>query len=66
MTNDNSPPDSEVRLLTSGQVAALYRVHRKTVCRWADDGLIPSFRTPGGHHRFREHEIRADLNGRQS
>jgi len=48
-------------LLTSGQVAALFRVDRKTVARWASTGRIGSIRTPGGHRRFRETEVRALL-----
>lgn len=57
--------DSEIgdRLLTSGEVAALFRVDAKTVTRWAAAGRIGSIRTPGGHRRFRESEIRALLKG---
>lgn len=52
------------RLLTPGEVAALFRVDPKTVTRWASAGRIGSIRTPGGHRRFRESEVRhmlADL-----
>jgi excisionase family DNA binding protein len=49
------------RLLTPGEVAALFRVDPKTVTRWASAGRISSIRTPGGHRRFREAEIRALL-----
>ncbi len=48
-------------LLTPGEVAALFRVDPKTVTRWAAAGKISSIRTPGGHRRFRESEIRALL-----
>lgn len=51
------------RLLTPGEVAALFRVDPKTVTRWAASGRITSIRTPGGHRRFRESEIRALLRG---
>lgn len=51
------------RLLTPGEVAALFRVDPKTVTRWAASGRISSIRTPGGHRRFRESEVRALLNG---
>jgi excisionase family DNA binding protein len=37
---------------TGGQVAALLNVHPSTVARWADEGKIPSFRTPGGQRRY--------------
>ena len=47
------------RLLTPGEVAALFRVDPKTVTRWAASGRITSIRTPGGHRSFRESEVRA-------
>lgn len=53
------------RLLTPGEVAALFRVDPKTVTRWAAAGRIGSIRTPGGHRRFRESEVRALLAGEQ-
>ena len=51
------------RLLTPGEVAALFRVDPKTVTRWAASGRISSIRTPGGHRRFRETEVRELLDG---
>lgn len=51
------------RMLTPGEVAALFRVDPKTVTRWAAAGRIGSIRTPGGHRRFRESEIKALLEG---
>jgi excisionase family DNA binding protein len=51
------------RLLTPGEVASLFRVDPKTVTRWAAAGRIGSIRTPGGHRRFRESEVRALLRG---
>ncbi len=55
--------DTGDRLLTPGEVAALFRVDPKTVTRWAAAGRISSIRTPGGHRRFRESEVRALLEG---
>ena len=55
--------DTSDRLLTPGEVAALFRVDPKTVTRWAAAGRISSIRTPGGHRRFRESEVRALLDG---
>ncbi|MGH3620453.1 MAG: BldC family transcriptional regulator [Sciscionella sp.] len=49
------------RLLTPGEVASLFRVDPKTVTRWATAGRIGSIRTPGGHRRFRESEVRSLL-----
>jgi excisionase family DNA binding protein len=56
------PPQRD-RLLTPGEVASLFRVDPKTVTRWASAGRIASIRTPGGHRRFRESEVRALLRG---
>jgi excisionase family DNA binding protein len=53
--------ESTERLLTPHQVAELFRVDPKTVARWASNGWIGSIRTPGGHRRFRESEVRALL-----
>lgn len=54
------------RLLTPGEVAALFRVDPKTVTRWATSGRLSSIRTPGGHRRFRESEVNALLRGEGS
>jgi len=51
------------RLLTPAEVAALWRVDAKTVVRWANAGKLNSVRTPGGHRRFRESEVRALMRG---
>jgi excisionase family DNA binding protein len=53
------------RLLTSGEVAQLFRVDPKTVTRWAAAGRIRSIRTPGGHRRFPESHVRALLRGEE-
>lgn len=50
-------------LLTPAEVAALFCVDPKTVTRWAAAGKLTSIRTPGGHRRFREAEVRALLAG---
>jgi excisionase family DNA binding protein len=54
------------RLLTPGEVATLFRVDPKTVTRWAASGRISSIRTPGGHRRFREAEVRELLEGNEA
>ena len=43
--------------LTTKEVARLLRVSEATVKRWADDGLIHSVKTAGGHRRFSAHSI---------
>ncbi|MER7126689.1 BldC family transcriptional regulator [Micrococcus luteus] len=51
------------QVLTPGEVAQKFRVDVKTVGRWAKEGRIPSFRTPGGHRRFHTDAIEALLRG---
>jgi excisionase family DNA binding protein len=58
-------PTASERLLTPGEVAAVFRVDPKTVTRWAAAGRIRSVRTPGGHRRFRESAVRALLDETQ-
>lgn len=53
-----APQSGQEQLLTPGEVASLFRVDPKTVTRWATAGRIGSIRTPGGHRRFRESEVR--------
>jgi excisionase family DNA binding protein len=48
-------------VLSPGEVAALFRVDPKTVARWAQQGRLKSFRTPGGHRRFKRSDIMALL-----
>jgi excisionase family DNA binding protein len=55
--------DEVDRLMTPGEVAKEFRVDPKTVTRWALAGRIGSIKTPGGHRRFRESEVRALLKG---
>ncbi|MGW6255471.1 helix-turn-helix domain-containing protein [Streptomyces sp. NPDC055085] len=45
-------------VLSPGQVAELFGVDAKQVTRWAHDGKIPFFLTPGGHRRYRMSQIR--------
>lgn len=60
-TTHQSRQNGQDQLLTPGEVASLFRVDPKTVTRWATAGRIGSIRTPGGHRRFRESEVRALL-----
>jgi excisionase family DNA binding protein len=53
------------RLLTPAEVAVMLRVDPKTVTRWARAGKLDSIRTPGGHRRYSESEVRSFLNGWQ-
>lgn len=53
--------DSEnlaTRWITLGQACKLLGVNESTLRRWADAGHVRSFRTPGGHRRFSEEDLR--------
>ncbi len=52
-------------LLTATEVSRLFGVDPKTVTRWARAGKLPaSFRTLGGHRRWRRDEIEATIAAR--
>ncbi len=57
----NRTPPSPPALMTPGEVATQFRVDPKTVTRWAKTGKLTSIRTPGGHRRYYESEVRALL-----
>jgi excisionase family DNA binding protein len=48
-------------MLTTTEVAELFRVSVKTVGRWGRSGALPLYRTIGGHHRYRAADICAFL-----
>ena len=57
------------KLMTPAEVAGLMRVEPKTVTRWAKPDRkgnirLRSLRTPGGHHRFWESDVRLLLQSR--
>lgn len=41
----------------------MFAVHRVTVARWAEDGLLRGFKTPGGQWRFRRVDVDAFRDG---
>jgi excisionase family DNA binding protein len=43
--------------LTLQQAAALLGVHPGTVRNWSDKGVLPVYRTRGGHRRFKRAEV---------
>jgi excisionase family DNA binding protein len=53
--------EPEDRLLTPSEVAAMFAVNTKTVSLWANAGKIDSFRTFGGHRRFKASDVRRAL-----
>ncbi len=48
-------------LLTTAEMARMFRVDPKTVARWAKEGKFNPVRTLGGHRRYRESEAKAWL-----
>ena len=46
-------------LLTPAEVASLFRVHPKTVTRWAKAGKLSVIKTLGGHRRYKDSEVKA-------
>ncbi len=45
-------------ILITTEVAKIFGVNEITIVRWATIGKIESFRTPGGHYRFRKNKLR--------
>jgi excisionase family DNA binding protein len=49
----------EARWLTINEACRLLGVDQSTLRRWSDSGKVPVFRTPGGHRRYTEEDLRA-------
>ena len=47
------------RWLTINAACAYLGVDQSTLRRWSDAGKVPVFRTPGGHRRYAESDLRA-------
>jgi excisionase family DNA binding protein len=45
------------RILSPSEAAGLFRVTPRTLRHWSDTGKVPSFRTVGGHRRYRYAEL---------
>lgn len=58
---EGRPPEMTDRVYTTMDLARVCRVSLRTVIRWVDDGRLPSFRTPGGHRRVREEDLKQFL-----
>jgi excisionase family DNA binding protein len=56
---DSGSPQVQGPWLTLGEACRALCVDESTLRRWADSGHIRAFRTPGGHRRFAEPDIRA-------
>jgi excisionase family DNA binding protein len=49
--------NTEKEWLSLRDAARLLGVHPGTVRSWSDKGLLPVYRTRGGHRRFKRHEV---------
>ena len=57
----------EPRWLSLGVACKLLNISQATLRQWGDNGLVRTFRTPGGHRRFLSDDISAlTENGEQS
>ena len=52
-------PAPRGRIMSTRLVAERLRVSEATVKRWADEGLLACYRTPGGHRKFRPSDVTA-------
>lgn len=59
----DDPENLATRWITLGQACKLLGVNESTLRRWADAGHVRSFRTPGGHRRFSEEDLRSLVAG---
>jgi excisionase family DNA binding protein len=50
-------PGNEPDWLTLGQAAKFLGVAQSTIRKWSDQGRVPAFYTPGGHRRYRRHDL---------
>jgi excisionase family DNA binding protein len=48
----SKPEGKPKRFYTTGEVAEMFGVTRRTVINWCDRGRIPSILTPGGQRRI--------------
>lgn len=54
-----TPEPTGGRWLTIHEACAFLGVDQSTLRRWSDSGKVPVFRTPGGHRRYAEADLRA-------
>ena len=58
MASESPLRRDEIGWLGLGEASRLLGVNESTLRRWADAGLVQTFRTPGGHRRFAAADLR--------
>jgi excisionase family DNA binding protein len=61
MAGKNLGLSPDVKWLSLQEASRMLGVHPSTLRQWADSGKVPTVRTPGGHRRFAESDVRALL-----
>jgi excisionase family DNA binding protein len=61
MVSKNLGLSPDVKWLSLQEASRMLGVHPSTLRQWADSGKVPTVRTPGGHRRFAESDVRALL-----
>lgn len=62
-SNAVAAPADESRWLSIDAACKILGVDQSTLRRWSDSGKIPVFRTPGGHRRYSENDLRSFMQG---
>lgn len=59
----DQPASLGSRWLSIDQACRMLGVDQSTLRRWSDSGKVPVFRTPGGHRRYAEDDLKAIVAG---
>ena len=62
--DQHNEDDAGDRWLSIDAACKLLGVDQSTLRRWSDSGRVPVFRTPGGHRRYSETDLRKLLDGK--